>query len=100
SERNVEALSHETSKPVRLLRLGYHPALARIEPAEKQDIDLLFHGSLNARRRQVLGRLAAEGMAVKSVFGVYGPERDALIARSRIVLNMHYYTTQIFEIVR
>jgi O-methyltransferase/8-demethyl-8-(2,3-dimethoxy-alpha-L-rhamnosyl)tetracenomycin-C 4'-O-methyltransferase len=37
---------------------------------------------------------------VEAVFGVYGAERDALIARAKVVLNMHYYDSSIFEIVR
>ena len=40
------------------------------------------------------------GINVKALFGVYGRERDKLIARSKIVLNMHHYSSQIFEIVR
>jgi hypothetical protein len=100
SARNIEALAGCTEMPVRLLRLGYHPALARIPHTERQDIDVLFYGSLNDRRRDVIGRLRAMGINVKALFGVYGAERDKLIARSKIILNMHFYHTQIFEIVR
>lgn len=100
SPRNIEAMSGRTTKPVRLLRIGHHPALERIVSAQEQDIDILFYGSRNDRRQQILDQLTAAGVAVKSVFGVYGAERDALIARSKIVLNMHYFPTQIFEVVR
>jgi len=34
------------------------------------------------------------------VFGVYGAERDALIARSKIVVNASAYRSRIFEIAR
>jgi hypothetical protein len=34
------------------------------------------------------------------LFGVYGEQRDAIIARSKLVLNIHYYPAKIFEIVR
>jgi hypothetical protein len=34
------------------------------------------------------------------VFNRYGEERDALIARAKIVLNLHYFDAQVFEIVR
>lgn len=100
SARNIEALSQLTSRPVKLLRIGHHPALARIESVPEPDIDVLFYGTRNERRLQVLRQLVAEGAKVHSVFGVYGAERDALIARAKIVLNMHYYEAQIFEIVR
>lgn len=80
--------------------VGYAPELTRIERREPRDIDVLFYGSVNERRRQVLDRLAAEGVNVHAAYGVYGAERDALIARSRLVLNVHYYPTNIFEMIR
>ena len=39
-------------------------------------------------------------LRVKALFGVYGKERDAWIAQSKIVLNVHYYNVKIFEAVR
>jgi len=79
--------------------IGYHPVLARIERAA-EDLDVLFYGSLNERREVVLDGLEARGLQVASVFGVYGAERDALIARAKLVLNVHYYAARVFEIVR
>lgn len=79
--------------------IGYHPVLARIERAA-EDLDVLFYGSLNERREAVLDGLEARGLQVASVFGVYGAERDALIARAKLVLNVHYYAARVFEIVR
>ena len=80
--------------------IGFSERLCRIEPAPEKDIDVLFYGSVNARRRQILEQLAHTGLRVESLFGVYGAQRDAVIARSRIVLNIHYYPSKIFEIVR
>jgi hypothetical protein len=79
--------------------IGHHPVLARIERAA-EDIDVLFYGSLNARREAVLDALEARGVRVASLFGVYGAERDAVIARAKLVLNVHYYEARVFEIVR
>jgi hypothetical protein len=31
---------------------------------------------------------------------VYGQARDALVARARIQLNVHYYEAKVFEVVR
>ena len=86
--------------PPVLVPLGYVPELSRIHPAETQDIDVLFYGSSNARRNGILIALKDAGAVVRSLFGVYGKERDELIARSKIVLNIHYYHAKIFEIVR
>jgi hypothetical protein len=33
-------------------------------------------------------------------FGVYGGMRDELIARSKLVLNVHFYEARVLEIVR
>lgn len=80
--------------------IGFSERLCRIEPAVEKDIDVLFYGSVNERRLHVLEELVKTGLRVESLFGVYGAARDAVIARSRIVLNVHYYPSKIFEIVR
>jgi len=80
--------------------LGYVPELSRIPPSPTQDFDVLFYGSLNERRARILKRLKDAGAKVHATFGVYGKQRDELIARSRIVLNVHFYDAKIFEIVR
>lgn len=85
---------------VKLFRLGFHPVLARIAPATSQDIDVLFYGSVNDRRRRIIDALKQRGLHVFLAFGAYGKPRDALIARARVVLNMHHYDSKIFEVVR
>jgi hypothetical protein len=37
---------------------------------------------------------------VHHAFGVYGADRDALISRAKIVLNLHAYIPGAFEVVR
>jgi SAM-dependent methyltransferase len=80
--------------------LGYVPELSRINTSPIQDIDVLFYGSLNERRNFIVEALRNAGAKVQTVFGVYGRQRDELIARSKLVLNVHFYDTKIFEIVR
>ncbi|KPF64154.1 hypothetical protein IP88_13880 [alpha proteobacterium AAP81b] len=99
SPRNVAAFA-ERHVPVKLLRLGWHPGLKRIAVADPQDIDVLFYGSVNDRRREILDAIAADGMNLVTVFGQYGAARDAQIARAKVVLNIHYYESQILEVVR
>jgi len=83
-----------------LVEVGYVHELRRIPRHQTQDIDVLFYGSVNDHRAEILKKLREAGVKVHSVFGVYGEERDALIARSKIILNLHYYKTNLFEIVR
>ncbi len=80
--------------------LGYIPELSRIKAAPAQDIDVLFYGSLNERRTQIVKALKDAGAKVHILFGVYGEERDKFISRSKIILNVHFYDAKIFEIVR
>ena len=100
SEMNMKALRAAGLDHVRHLPIGYMPCLARIAPAPVCDIDVLFFGSLNERRAAVLDALRARGLTVVHLFGVYGAERDASIARAKVVLNLHFYAAAIFEVVR
>ena len=79
--------------------IGYVPELTRIAPAP-EDIDVLFYGVLSERRYAVLKDLHDRGLRVKWLSGVLGASRDAWIARSKIVLNVHYWEAKIFEIAR
>ena len=79
--------------------IGYHRGLERINSAPK-DIDVLFYGSRNERRNKILEELLNRGLVVKALFGVYGEERDAWIARSKVVINIHFYEATLFESVR
>jgi hypothetical protein len=100
SEKNIAKFKELGIPNVKLLRLGFQRELSRIKKAPHQDIDVLFYGSINERRQEILSQLQIRGIKVKSVFGSYGKDRDQLIARSKVVLNHHFYKSEIFEIVR
>lgn len=83
--------------------LGYLPEMTTITnlPVAQQDVDVLFYGSIgDSRRREVLDKLEASELRVQKLFGVYGADRDRWIARSKIVLNLHYYERGVFEVFR
>lgn len=79
----------------------------------QEDIDVCFYGSLNSRRQKIIddlkfvtipvtltdGTPSARSLVVANFVG-YGAYRDRIIARSKIVLNMHYYDSALFEIFR
>lgn len=100
SRKNISALKSRGIKDIGLLELGYSSRLQRIPRETPKDIDVLFYGSMNERRARILGELRSRGVHVKHLFDVYGPERDDHISRSKIVLNIHYYSASIFEAVR
>ena len=100
SESNIAALRARGVERVRQCAIGYAPCLTGIAPAVEEDIDVLFVGSIDGRRIPILDAIEAAGLRVHRLFGVYGAHRDAWIARAKIVLNLHAYPEQVFEIAR
>lgn len=102
SENNARKLSALGVDVEGVLPIGYVPELTRIThwKEEQKDIDVLFIGSLNQRRRDLLDELISSGLNVEELFGIYGAERDAYIARTKVMLNIHYYESKVLERVR
>jgi len=100
SPANIEVIKALGAEKVRYLPIGFQKELQRIDITVEQDIDVLFYGSINERRRDILNQIEAKGLNLKVLMGVYGKERDQWIARSKVILNHHFYESQIFEIVR
>lgn len=99
SQSNIEQLAQLGITSVQYVPIGYVPQLSRI-PKVEEDIDVLFYGSINERRLSILQELKAHGVKVHALFGTYGAERDRVIARSKLVLNIHFYEAKVFEIAR
>lgn len=100
SPRNVAAFAQRGLPDVKLLKIGHQPQLTRIEKSPNPDIDVLFYGSVTDRRTAVFEEIRRRGLNLVTLFAVYGEERDAYIARSKVVLNMHNHAAEIFEVVR
>lgn len=65
-----------------------HTFEAKEAQGVEKSIDVLFYGSLTERRVRMLEKLHNAGINVEVHFGVFGAERDALIDRSRLVLDI------------
>ncbi len=66
-----------------------------------QDIDVLFYGSMCPRRWNIERDLRKQGInAIFRSFNLWGTERDSLIARAKIVLNIHFHSSCLFEYSR
>ena len=100
STRNIENFKELGIEGVKHFKIGYQKELARLNQSKEKDVDILFYGCINERRQRILDQLENAGLKVKALFGVYGKERDEWIERSKLVLNHHFYKTEIFEIVR
>lgn len=100
SHTNVGYLKDFGIKNVKKLEIGYQEELNRIKKQDTKNVDVLFYGMVNERRRKALQELEARGLRVKTLVGVYGAGRDLWVGQSQLVVNLHYFETQIFEIVR
>ncbi len=99
SEANLKTIKKLGGERAVLCALGYHPSMTTIKPVE-QDIDVLFYGTRGGPRREILTALEATNLNVVRLFGVYAEERDAVIARAKVVINLRAYEKGVFEIFR
>jgi hypothetical protein len=99
SQKNIAFLKDEHNISAKHLVPGYHKNLELAPASSRHTIDILFYGSIGDRRRVILNDLM-EKCKLKTLFGVYGEKRDKWITRSKIILNVHHYSKQIFEAVR
>ena len=101
SNRNIDWLKQNSSSknPIHV-PVGYVPTLTRIKTHEIQDIDVLFYGWMNERRQTIIDQLIASGLKVQVLSNSFDLELDSYIARSKVILNVHYYESKIFEIIR
>ncbi len=97
SEINLTAIPHQNKGCVELL---YSKSLKRVDEVHTKKYDLLFYGVLNEKRTQLLEKLASYGLRVHHIAGVYSKERDAALAHTRAVLNLHFYESKIFQQIR
>ena len=99
SAANISVLESWGATEVILMPLGFVPELHRLRNIKPMH-DLLFYGGRNRRRIELLKKIKDTGVNLHYLHGVYGQERDHFIERSKIVLNLHLYDSEIFELVR
>lgn len=100
SPQNVERLLQLGVNVSTIVPVGYTPELTRITHVAEPDIDVLFFGAMNPRRQATIDEMRTLGLRVEVLCGVYGAERDTIIGRSRLVLNLHYYEAKVLEMAR
>lgn len=63
--------------------------------------DIFFYGHPNDRRKQILNELTKHfGSGIKIGYGYYDEKKISYIARSKIILNIHYYEKSGLETCR
>ena len=101
SLRNIS--NYPVEMKVTHVPMGYEPTMKRFErrPIEDRDIDVVFCGYLNERRMSVLHSLRRRGIKVTvPEYDSWGKERDNVIARAKLALDMRYYDDGIFPTLR
>ncbi|MCY0899235.1 MAG: hypothetical protein OWU33_09955 [Firmicutes bacterium] len=87
---------------VTFVPIGYADPLTRVDRLlAASDIDVLFYGSMSPRRAAMLDMVRDRGIHLVVRQNLWGRERDALVARSKLVLIPHFFEKPaIFEMAR
>ena len=101
---NQKWLKENLNITAKVIRLGYQKEFEQVEFKydHEKDIDVLFYGPLNERRKHIISMLKnhTDIKVVHTGCGIFGHDRNELIARSKIVINIHYHDTAILEYYR
>lgn len=103
SIRNVNNLKKHITVPLVYVPLLYMKHLTYEERlVTKKDIDILFMGAMNNRREDILNKLRENGLNVymADTYNLWDEERNNIVKRSKILLNIHYYESAILETTR
>jgi GR25 family glycosyltransferase involved in LPS biosynthesis len=65
-----------------------------------KSIPVLFYGSMNDHRMEVIRELKAKGIGVFCAQNIFGQDILNLISRSKVVLNIHFYKNAHLETFR
>ncbi len=97
SEANVRAWKELHNIDAQLLPLCYDPKMSGVVERCKGKLDVpRFYGSSNPRREAILKRFDH----IRPSGPAYGSELDKMLSRSPCIVNLHFYESAVFEVVR
>jgi hypothetical protein len=100
SIKNVNLLNRYNVKNVIHLPISYSENLKIVDcsniPDSEKDVDILFIGSISPRRKELLERfkLLNDIRVLIADGGLWGDERTALLKRSKMIINIHFYGSE------
>jgi len=103
SMRNAKVLEQAGVENIKHFKIGYVPEISYFQRnvPQERDIDILAYMSPSPRRVKILEQFEKNpDINFKHIQSVYGDERDELIKRSKLVINLHNNDNRIFEMVR
>lgn len=86
ADRNLARIEHARKDTI---PFWYCRELVRTRTPARRSRSLLFYGAPTPRRRTVLSAIAAKGVEVKFMHGMYDAQRDAEMFDAWAVLNLH-----------
>ena len=103
---NKNAYKDDDDEHFAAISFGYAPYLSpnsrkrSPKPIAERELDVVFYGSMNETRRSTIKTLQTEGIDIKVINNVFGPERDEILDEAKLILNLPYYEKGAFEQVR
>ena len=92
SSNNIEyCKENNISTPLYLYRPWYEEKWQRIINEIEKTWDICLIGSITPRRQAIINRLKQSGLSVTSRFCCYSYERDEILSKSKICVNIHAY---------
>lgn len=92
-DHNLALLRQALGDDLRAVLLPIPPGPAALFAAGNEavpDIDVLFYGTIDLRRQQVIAGLRSAGLVVETVAGAYAWELAPWLQRARLVLHVHF----------
>jgi len=80
--------------------IRYHRSLTRLRQDVEKTNDVLFYGGINSRREEILKAVLGTGLRCCFLDHRHWDQRDNMIERSKVALNIHYYREAPLEMVR
>lgn len=102
---NVKWLRNKGCNNIKTLTYGFSPTMIYDENIDgKEDIDVLFFGSITQRRWKILKYLKnalPPHLNFQHIYGIWGKHRDDIVRRSKIIINIHAFENHSrFEMTR
>jgi len=83
-----------------LPKVVYVPAGLVNGRIETKNIDVLFYGAISKHRLDVINNIRRTGIHIMYKSDAYGEQMKAILSRSKVVLNIHFYEDGYLEAFR
>ena len=100
STDNITALSRQNLSLKQLYHVPIQPFQKAMPEQLERDIDVLFYGAAGSKRRDNFIDALSKRVNLKVENNLFGEEMSGLLARAKIVVNIHHYENALLETTR